>query len=359
MSETARRLVKWIGYPLYGLFCFLFFVYLALPYDRLKTRIEEQVARSGDMELTIGELGPRPLLGVVMDRVVVLMKPKARPLDGSSDSTKSKPLRVFLDTVVVKSGLWALLTGGVDLYVAVSGLGGEIQGTYESDPKKGWTVKGEISRLNLGRLPFLSDAVGLPLGGSLSAKVDLSVPQDRWSNAVGLLDIECDGCSVGDGKALLKVPGNPLLAMGITLPKLRLGRLGGQVKLEKGTATLESFTATSPDVEVAMEGTVSLNNAVAFSTAQLYLRFKISPELKKRDAKFELVENGLTNAKRADGFYGMLVTGPLRSLRFNPSPIGPARDRATPGGPGIPRPGRRFPVQGQAPSARPAPHQPS
>lgn len=362
MSETVRRLIKWIGYPLFGLFCFLFFVYLSLPYGKLKTRIEEQAAASGDLELTIGELGPRPLLGVAMDRVVVLMKPKERAVLEATPGESSKPkqpLRIFLDSVVLKSGLLALITGGVDLYFAVSGLGGEIEGTYESEPKKGWAIKGEISKLNLGRLPFLSDAVGLPLGGSLSAKIDLTVPQDRWANASGAIDLECDGCSVGDGKALLKVPGNPLLAMGITLPKLRLGRLGGQIKVEKGHATLENFTATSPDIEVTMEGSVSLNNVVAYSNLQVYLRFKISSELKKRDPKFELVENGLTNAKRADGFYGMLVTGILRSPRFNPSPIGPARDRGGPGAPGGPRPFRSFPAHGQAPVAKHKPHQPS
>jgi hypothetical protein len=152
----------------------------------------------------------------------------------------------------------------------------------------------------------------------------------------------------------VKIPGNPLLAMGITLPKLRLGRLGGQIKIDKGRATLENISATSPDIEATLEGGVSLRDPVAFSATEAYIRFKISSELKKREPKFELLENGMTNARRSDGFLGLLLNGPLRSLTPVPSPLGPVRGGAPNGPPRVPRQFRTFPAQGASSTVSPA-----
>jgi type II secretion system protein N len=366
LSERSRRVVKWVGYPVCALALFFIFFYLTFPWDKLKYRVEGFLSASGEMEVTIERLGPAPLFGVSAEQVVVTLPPKpshespppAAPRGDGEPAPEPppppRPTRVALDRVKVHVGLLALLAGGVDVKFSVAGFGGELEGSYSADKKKGWSARATLSKLDLARLPFVSGTVGLPVAGAFSARVELSVPEDQWANAVGSVELECDGCSVGDGKAKLKVPGNPLLAMGVTLPQLRLGRLGGKIKIEKGQATLENVSSQSPDIEVALEGLFNLRTPFAYSNAQAYLRFRISPELKRRDAKFELLENGMVNAKRADGFFGMRVDGPLKGLRFTPSSIGPA-----PGGPlriepGGPRPGfRGFRPQGRAPVSKP------
>jgi type II secretion system protein N len=354
-SVLARRLIKWIGYPLFGLFCFVVFLYLTFPFDRIKDRVERQLSASGDMTVKIDELGPSPLLGVNAERVLVVMKPKPKPpppLAAPGEPPppppeKPRPVRILLDEVTVKASLFGLLTGATDVSFDVEGLGGSISGEYWAHKKKGFRMALEAEKLDLGGLPAVEQFVGLPVKGIVSSEVQLSVPQNRWSEATGAVNIECDGCSVGDGKAKLKIPGNPLLAMGITLPRIRLGRFGGQVKIEKGVATFENVSAKSPDIQVDLEGSINLRTPLGFSQSQAYLKFKISPDLKKRDPKFELLENGLGQAKRPDGFFGMRLMGPLRNLRPIPSRVGPAqRSRgggARPGG----KPGyRRFPSQG-------------
>jgi type II secretion system protein N len=157
MSETVRRVIKWTGYPLFALGVFLVFLYLSLPYEKIKARIEEYAGASGEMELTIGELGPRPLIGVSAERVVLVLK-------GSStfgEKERPKPLRVSFESAVIKSGLLALIRGGVDVYVAASGLGGEIEASYESDKLKGWSVKGELSKIT---------STGCPISAPCSAR---------------------------------------------------------------------------------------------------------------------------------------------------------------------------------------------
>jgi type II secretion system protein N len=355
MSDRVRKLVKWAGYASFAVVAFLFFFYLTFPCDNLKRFIETQLSASGDMEVTIGELGPRPLVGLSFKDVVFLIRPKSSDLRagpssgaGGPDSTKPKPIRVALDRLVLKFGLISALTGGLDVSFFAQGLDGEVEGSYEMSKKKGWAAAVEITRINLARVPYVTDSLGIPVGGRLSSKIDLAVPQDRFSDASGRVEVECDGCSVGDGKAKLTVPGNPILAMGVTLPQVRLGKLGGHVKIEKGIATLDNVMAQSPDIEVGVEGSFSLRNPIGYTNAEAYLRFKISPELKKRDPKFELLENGLSNARRADGFYGLRIVGSVNALRFLPSSVGPAQG---PRAPGAPRPGfRALPAQGLAPA---------
>ncbi len=351
LSDRTRKLLKWIGYPLFGFFSFLIFLYLTFPYDKLKGRLESYLAATADLDVTIGELGPSPLFGLSAQKVTVVMRPQP-------GAPAAKPVRLAFDEVTVKAGIFALLTGGIDVRFAARGLGGELEGSYELK-KKDWSAKLEVSKIDLGKLGLLGDAIGLPVGGSLSAKLELSVPQDRYSNANGSIELDGDALTVGDGKAMIKVPGNPLLALGVTLPRTRLGKLAGQIKIEKGTATLENVSAQSPDVELALEGRVNLRNPLPYSEAQAYLRFKLSPELKKREPKFELVENGLANAKRSDGFYGAVISGVLKRLGFVPSAVGPNREGpgGRPGMPGMQRPGgfRSFPASGSLPSAAPHP----
>lgn len=356
LSERTRKLLRWIGYPLFALVVFFVFLYLTFPWEKLKYRVEGYLSSSGEMEVTIGSLGPAPLLGVSAEDVSLTLKPKPGepppPSPEGGGAAKPRLTKLRLDEVTVRFGLFAILAGGVDVSFSATGFGGELDGRYRADRKtKTWSARLSATKLELARIPHVQSAVGLPVAGTFSAKVDVEVPEDRWSDASGLAEIECEGCSVGDGKAKLKVPGNPLLAMGVTLPQLRLGRFGGKIKIEKGVATLENVSAQSPDIEVALEGQFQLRTPFAYSNAQAYLRFKISPELKRRDAKFELLENGMTNAKRGDGFFGMRVDGPLKALRFQPSSLGPPAGggplRIGPGGPSV-RPGRRFSVPGSS-----------
>jgi type II secretion system protein N len=366
MSPLMKKLFKWIGYPLFALVMFVFFAYATCPYDKIKDRIEQHMSASGELEVSIDDLGPSPLTGLSADGVLVVMKPKPTPVpmmapgsEGAPRPPKPKPLRLLLEEVVIKVGLIALMQGGTDVDFRVSGLGGRVEGSYTAQKKAGWTLKIDASDIQLAALPGIKEMVGLPLAGTLSAKVDLKVPKHRLSNASGQIEIECEACAIGDGKAKLKVPGNPMLAMGIKMPRVRLGRLGGRVQVENGEATLDNVSAKSQDVELKLEGGFSLRNPVAFSNAQAYLQFKVSPTLKKRDPKFELLESGLTNAKRSDGFFGMRVVGPLKSLRFIPSRVGPPQEpRRGPGqrGPrGGPRGSRRNPAHGQLDTPRKTP----
>ena len=360
MNKTVRRILKWIGYPLFTLVVFLIALYMSLPYDKVKQIIEDKLSADPSMQVTIGELGPSPLIGLSADRVIIRLVSKDKPLaiPGASPGPEAKKGAaekdgakvIILDQVKVKSGLLALLSGKIDVSFTVEGLDGLLEGQYKAVKKKSWSIKTEVKGINLKEAPMISDALGLPVTGRFSGEVDLKVTKNNYSTATGSIALECDECTVGDGKKKLKIPGNAFLKAGLTMPKINLGKLGGKIKVQKGTATLQKFGSKSSDMELALEGKFALRKPLGFSTADAYLRFKLDPSFKKKHAVFELLEGQLTSAKRTDGFFGMRITGIMKNIKALPSRLGPGK-----GGPGMPSsPGgggmqrfRTFPAQGR------------
>lgn len=351
MSPKLRRILVWGGYPLYSLVLFVVCLYFTFPYERIKSLIEDQLSSSGRMTVTIGELGPSPLLGMTASDIKVVLRPKpvrrpgaaGQPGGGGAPTSKPKPMRMLIDEVSIGAGIGALLGGGIDVDFDVDGLGGEIVGSYKAERKKGWTLALRAEEIAAKEIPQLQ-ASGPPVRGTLSAKVDLSVPGNRVTKAKGVIEFTCKSCSVGDNKAKIKIPGNPMMAMGITLPRVRIGRLSGMIKVDDGVATFERLSARSPDIELELEGRLNLRKPMAFSMIQAYLRFKISDAFLAKNSKFAILTTALARGKRPDGFYGMSITGLLRRPRVVPSrrsPVGGGGGSGRPGRPGAAR--RHFP----------------
>ena len=346
MNKTVRRLIKWIGYPVFTIVVFMVALYMSLPYDKVKQIIEDKLSADPSMEVTIGELGPAPLIGLAATQVRIRFtsKPKpgmpaapAAPDPAGKEKGDKKPAAkvIVLDQVKVKSGILALLSGKIDIRFAVEGLDGTVEGQYKANKKKGWSIKTEVKGLNLKEATLIADALGLPVTGLFSGDVDLKVTKNNINTATGSIQLEIDKCTVGDGKKKLKIPGNAFLKAGLTMPRINIGKLGGLIKVQKGQGTFQKFQSKSKDMELALEGKFALRKPMGFTTADAYVRFKIDPTLKKKHAVFELLEGQLRSAKRSDGFFGMRITGIVKNLKVKPSRLGPGK-----GGPaGAPGPG--------------------
>lgn len=316
MNPRTVRLLKRVGYPLLGVVSFVAFLYLTLPYERLRQLIEDQAASSGEIEVSIGDLGPSLFFGLSAEDVAlrILPKPRARSLaspvaDASAEPPPSPQVLRFED-ISVNVGLLTLLgvSRSLDLELRFLG-GGEVELALSGSPKEGTEVELKATGVKASSLQAAGD--GPPLGGTLTANAALRVPPNGLPGADGTLTFACDGCTFGDGKALLKVPGNPWLAGGITVPRIRLGRVAGDVQLNKGTARLNKLAASSPDIKLELQGTVMLQQPLPFSRLDLKLRLKLEDALKAKLAAFELIEGQLRRFKTPDGFIALPITGTM------------------------------------------------
>jgi type II secretion system protein N len=150
---------------------------------------------------------------------------------------------------------WSLLgalAGRKTYQVSASVFGGDLDvETTRSKTESGLHV--EATAIDLSDIPWVKAAINLPLSGKLDLRLDEKMPGLRASATVGLLTWTCSACAVGDGKAKLIIPGNPLLAEGLGLPKIRLGDFVGRVAIDKGVGRLQGVQAKSPDGELYLE----------------------------------------------------------------------------------------------------------
>jgi type II secretion system protein N len=323
IPQRIRRILVWVGYPLFALLVASIALFASIPRERVKDKIETTLSAdpmSGapgaiGADVTIGDLGLTLFtgLGVVANDVVVRTRPTL---------PEQKPARYIIDQVRVKVGLFGLMFNRPTYKIRAHAFDGDLKAAIGMSPSV-QTIEIDAQHFVLTGVPGIQQAISLPLQGTIGIKIDAVAPKNLAANLDGKMEIVIEDLIIGDGKAKLTVPGDPFLAQGLTFPRLRLGTIRAQVLMEKGKARLEGFHVQSPDGEAWLDGYVELRDPLGQSTMHGYLRFKPSEALAKREPTVELLNNSMAAAKRSDGFIGFQLSGPLSAIFYLPSPNPP------------------------------------
>ena len=329
MHLTTRQLkiLKWVGYPLLALVTFVFTLAYTFPYDRLKDKIIEGLSEKYDVSIMSVESSLMP--GTFVIETMVLRTRPATP--------EEKPVIVLIDEIVVDVGvmsaiLWSVDFANINVEVEARVAGGTLG--LEIEHEKGTntiSLAAQTKMLPIASLPGVQEAVGLPMTGGLSANIDVTLPRGKWSDADGSVKFSCIGCTVGDGVAKMKMkppPGaknnsrarrrNLFAGDGLTVPKLNLGAVLGEIEIKKGKGDITTFAAKSKDGFLNMEGEIDFKDPFKESLFPGCMKFGFSEELKAREPKFMGIEAGLPpKAKQADGSYAIPTKGKLVELRFD------------------------------------------
>jgi type II secretion system protein N len=297
--ERLRRL-RGVGLRvLFGLAVFVIAFYLSFPYHRIKEQVIA-LAAMRNLDVQIGSAGPVLGVGIAFHDIAVASTP---PPGGG------RPTKLKIDSARVSIAPLARLSGENAYSLSADALGGEIDIDWQGSKTKS-AIKVKTEDLAMAQLPGVREAINLPLAGKLGLTMDLALPTNRTGETNGTISWTCAGCEIGDGKAKLKVAGNPMLAEGLSLPRIRLGNLTGRVVFDKGVGRLQGVQARSPDGELSLEGEIRLADPINYSQLDLYLRFKFSDALLKSAEKLQLLLQLIESmGKRPDGFYGVRLTG--------------------------------------------------
>jgi type II secretion system protein N len=351
LKKGQARVLRIVGYPIFAIGVFLASFYFSLPLDRIKDRLQRELSQDSGppapgsgawgigtgMDVTIGEIGLN-LLPVGAAATDVTLRPRPAPGASPEPDAQKRSKAMFVESLHVRAPVLALLFGDRVLGLDVQALGGTVtaDGGLVSD---GAMLKAELDKLTLARAPILSQFVPLPILGVLSGSADIKVPLRKAekeslsrrsaggplavaldpSKTAGLIEIRVDQGVLGDGKAKLSVPGDPFLSQGLTFPKLALGNVTGRVVFDRGRATLSDVRSQSGDAEIALEGYIELRDPLPLSELRLYLRFRPSPALIKREPTMEILSNAMAAGKRSDGSLGFALTGTMASPRSRPA----------------------------------------
>lgn len=273
MADKKPRLwLRIVGYSAFSVFALLVAFFLTFPYEAAKDRVRMEADAAGFF-VRIGSMGPGFFAVRAKD---VRISKKA--------DTEPPPEPLELESVSVGPALFP-----PGLKVKVNGLGGSITTVVSGFSNVHLAVDAEDIDTAKGNLKGFS---GIDFGGVVNAHLDLTLPKGQaagsapaepdLSQASGTVSLATKGLAINGGTANIPIPQFGPEPTPIDLPKIVIGDLAGKVKIEKGTATVEELKNVSPDIELAVSGTLKLARRLPYSEANLEVRFKPDPEFQKR-----------------------------------------------------------------------------
>lgn len=320
MNPILRKVLQYLGYSAYaGIIC-LMTIWLLFPYERLKQMIAEAIDSDGRYEVSIKDVGPAFPFGLEITGIRIVSPPE-KPGD--------KPGDLYVDRARVFVSPFSFFSDTKKVSVEIDALGGHIETDVETTGKaKKITIK--FSGVSMKKLPGIAKAISLPMTGSFSGSGHIKIPAEGLRRAGGKFTLVCKSCTLGDGKTKVKMDFRPkhlrkrrpniMAQQGVTLPKVKLGRFGGDIEIKRGKATFRQFEALSPDGEAFLLGFVTLRDPFPFSNVDAYFKFKFDEELKQRKPKWKAIEAGLTKGRRSDQYFGFSVRGRFKDPpRFMPA----------------------------------------
>jgi type II secretion system protein N len=345
------RVFRRVGlYALFGIIAYLTALVICFPYTRVRDLAIAMAAQVG-YDAEIGSAGPAFPFGVAFGDIVV----RSRTL-----GSNGKPMQARFESARVPF-LPVILSGGNALELVLNGFGGRI--ALDLATRKGGPMHYgvDIDDVNLAELPGARESWNLPLTGLLHLHARLDARTDRFADSSGEIEFKCTTCTLGDGKAAVKFGGgNPFLAAGLTLPRVRLGDFAGRISIEKGVARAQGVAIKSADAEVTLEGDVVLRDPTAHSGVNGYLRFKLGEALlRSASAIASVLQVAGAPGLRPDGFYGLRLAGTFSALQAVLSPTSPVAPALGPGRMGaraavVPTSGQQQPLPVPAPFPRAA-----
>lgn len=304
-----KQILKWTGYPLFFLLCFLFFAYKTFPYERLSERIVQEAGARG-YEIEIIDLTHSGLTGLTFESLRLIIP---------SEEEGSPPLDLIFDELTVGTSLFSLISDTKSYDFDAEIAGGEAEGDVTVGENE-MEVDIEMEDVDLGALPALRQFTKVPLSGILSGEIALTMPSEV-AESTGNVEVTIEGLSLGDGKSKLEIPGWG----GLTLDPADAGNLELIAKIEGGIANIERATAHGKDLQLDVLGRVRLMRPLKRSDLNLMLRAKIQDAYKERSAKIatmlELASSGLKAAQTADGAIQYTIAGSIGG-RLRPKAAG-------------------------------------
>jgi type II secretion system protein N len=318
INPRLRRILAYTGYPAFYLVCLIIFSYVCAPWERLKNALVTSFNASAPLHMQIEKLTWAWRFPGVVAKGVKLVGTPAAPEPGGK---QRPPPEYIVDDLFARISMFPLLWGTTAVALSVDGFGGSIDTNVKtSNDSRQMLI--EFDAVDASKMPYLAELVGLPLGGTVTGKIDLKLPQEKMSLAEGTLELNIADLTLGDGKTKIRDM--------IALPTIHAGQFSMKADVTEGTLKISELSTKGPDLEVVSEGRIRLMDHLDGSLADMTLRFKFADAYKNKDdmtrsifgapgssvpGLFDL-DPKMKQARRADGFYAWRITGALGRLSF-------------------------------------------
>ena len=320
MSPRVQKILKGLGYTSWFLFLFVLLTWFTFPWSRLRDQAIVQAHGAG-WELRIDSLGS----------AVVGLKGKGIALARLSgvDETPNPDL-VALDKIKVKTGIGGALATGLALR-GVASEGGttaadlakrilDAAGAFDLDAKLyGGKLEARVesgeevarfevaaSGLDLARYVLQTEKFSADPRGRLRTDADVTWHWEDPKKTSGSIDLVLDDLVIAGLKVGM-----------FGLPETAFSSSEAHVKFTRGKAELRDTEFDADEVQVVVEGFVTLSKSVMRSRLSLKVRFKLREDL---DQLAKVALGAAPAHKDDDGWLHYQVNGTLQRPRFRPSP---------------------------------------
>lgn len=180
-------------------------------------------------------------------------------------------------------------------------------------------VKVDVHRKDvpLKDMPIIAETLGgLPMTGLADVTIDLTVPKakgvTKYKEINGTIAASCpSGCSLGNGKAQLVMPGLGNLDFG----NVDLGAIDIRAVIKDGHLTMNQFDVVSGDFEMHARLRLDFAEALDASTVDGCIWFKPKDALMKREPKTYAVLSTTGASVDSAGFFSIKVTGTVGGIK--------------------------------------------
>lgn len=358
LGPRMRVVVKIFGFTFLALATFLFAFQMVFPYDRVQKRIEELA--SAKVDLTIGEIERGWVPGrFFLKNVTVKTRPDAAELDAANaiadPKERDKAMALasttfFIDQIEVDIGFLPFIKGKAEVEVIATIGAGKIAGSVAVS-KAETEVHVSGSSVPSQQLPMREVLSNLPMSGDVDFDLDLELPNNKlkngkvgpdWTSAAGSVEFNCDaGCTIGDGKAKLKLTAKNARSQafagdGTAFGKIQIQSLNAKVEIKDSKLEVTRFDTKSADVDLNLELVMTLAENLDQSAVSGCIRFRGSDALRKREPKTADAISLTGAARHTDGLDHIKLEGTFKQIRKLAKVCGPGIGGGNIDSPGTP-----------------------
>ncbi|GEM_PF-2282790 len=285
--------LKIIIYPVFAGFCFLVFSIIFFPFESIKTRIshELELALGGGYSISVGDLSPALLSGVVLKNVA--LQPRGFP--------EASPIK--FSRAKLKFPLIPLLAGSTKIDFDLKAERGQAQGAYTSK-KTGFVLDLKMDHCDVSLVGgLLMQKPVVPAEGLVNGTVQLDIAFDDPLRNSGLIALESSDVKLKE----MSLGGGAL-----QLPIIQLAKSGGalskiNVTISRGNFEIKEFTFSGGDLDFQSEGKVY--GAKSLDNYRFNIKGTMKPTADLAGKIPFLTLPILDKQKSPDGSYPFTITG--------------------------------------------------
>jgi type II secretion system protein N len=310
--------MPYVLYPVFFLTCFLVSLYLTFPMDVIKPRILDEMNRALNARKSPGAYG-KPgritLEDVNLYRFSGVDLRNVTIWDVTTDPDPASPIQ--LDRLQVRVGIFALLRKQLAVSFNIQAYDGTISGeavVAGEGYREFRSLHAQADGVAWGKIAVIHDKLKVPCDGTLGGDVELNAGKDI-KDASGIIHLKGEGLGIGPGE--LSIPSFGTL----TLPKVDLGKLAGEIKIADGKSAGPPVTLTGNDIQGQADLPATLRIPFDNTMVAGAFQFKLSEPFLKANPRYATVFDltpAMKSSKDEEGVFHFRVKGPLARLDVKP-----------------------------------------